>query len=104
MFPAKPFGKTVGQVLSPVMKPICKNAGFVQAELVLDWAKIVGESIAAQCTPVHVVRECLIIKASRALAAQLVYEVPTMLERIRRYFGQPIVSEIRFVDAVIYRR
>lgn len=102
-FPPKPYGKTIGQVLKPTMGSVCKHAGFQQAELILDWEKIVGTKVAQCCKPVRIQQSakkpCLYLDASPATASQMLYEIPIILEKIKCYFGNPIVADIRFTSS-----
>lgn len=99
------YGKTVGQVLPPIMKPICKKSGFSQAEIILDWNAIVGSSYSQVCSPIRVANHrgeaCLYLSASKAVAAQLCYEIPLIREKINRYFGFEIITHIKFMDAYL---
>ena len=104
MEPSSKFqgARTIGKSLRPVVTSICKKKGFFYAELILDWTKIVGESYSRECRPLRVSGQkphcCLYIGASRAVSAQMVYDVPTLLERIQQYFGCKIVETIKFID------
>lgn len=97
------YGKTVGQVLPPIMKPICKKSGFSQAEIILDWNAIVGSSYSQVCSPIRVANHrgeaCLYLSASKAVATQMFYEIPVIREKINRYFGFEIITHIKFMDA-----
>ncbi|MDR0624859.1 MAG: DUF721 domain-containing protein [Holosporales bacterium] len=95
--------KTVGQSLREVVAPICKRQGFFRAELLLDWEKIVGADFAV-CKPVRLSPgsfkggSVLYVSAPQAVAVQMVYLVPVILERIRMYFGTNTISEIKFIN------
>jgi hypothetical protein len=95
--------KTVGQCLRGVVTPIYQQHGFFTAELILDWEKIVGPQFAV-CKPVRVSRGArkgggctLYVSSPPAVASQMLYLVPVILERIRMYLGENIVSNIMFV-------
>jgi hypothetical protein len=94
----------IGNCLQGVVAPVYRKNGFFSAKLILDWSKIVGEQYAEECCPLRISGVhphcCLHIGASRSAAAQLVYVVPQLLERIRQYFGRVVVEEVRFVDCV----
>lgn len=94
--------RRIGSKLGSVIAPLCRNAGIVRAELVLDWAVIAGPVYGAETRPLRITgarpNRCLHVGASRSMAALMVYEVPALLERIHRYFGEAIVDTIKFED------
>lgn len=95
-------GGRIGSQLGTVLAPICRTVGMVRAELILDWNVIAGSVYGAETRPIRITgirpNRCLYVGASRSLAALMTYEVPALLERIHRYFGEAIVDTIKFED------
>ncbi|GHS93700.1 hypothetical protein AGMMS49949_07080 [Alphaproteobacteria bacterium] len=92
----------VGKSLKPVVAPIYKKNGIFYAEIFLNWSHIVGERYSRLCRPVRITGDkpnaTLYVGASRAVAAEMFYSVPTLLERIHHYFGFQILESMRFVN------
>jgi hypothetical protein len=101
--PRKSFGCNIlAQSINKVVSPIYKRNGFFYAGIIIDWDKIVGEQYSKLCQPLRVSGEkpncCLYIEASKAVAAQMVYVVPNVLDRIHQYFGYKIFEKIKFSE------
>ncbi|MDR2464124.1 MAG: DUF721 domain-containing protein [Holosporales bacterium] len=99
----KQYGSTsICNVISCVVAPVYKKNGFLHAELILDWTKIVGDVFSKQCRPIRISgihpHCCLYIGAPRSVAVQMVYIVPQLIERIHVYFGFSVIENIRFID------
>lgn len=94
--------KRIGSHLGPVLSPVCRGAGIVRAELILDWGIIAGPIYGSETRPIRITgsrpNRCLHVGASRSMAALMIYEVPALLERIHRYFGEVLVDTIKFED------
>ena len=88
--------------------------GFAEASLIGEWATIVGADIARLCIPVkmrlprakkdeklagtipaNVAGGTLTLRASPSASLEVQHLKPRILERIQRYFGYPLISDIR---------
>jgi hypothetical protein len=92
----------VGKSLPKLVAPIYKKHGIFKAGLFLDWHEIVGESF-PDVSPVKISGSdaagyCLYLQASPSVAAQMVYFIPNILDRIHQYFGSKVIKEIRIVN------
>lgn len=91
-----------------ITKDLFQQHGFAVASIILDWSKIVGDQFAHLCTPekitfpVHKKREGrLVVVASSAVAAEIAYLEPQIIDKINRYFGYPAVAKISVKHATI---
>ncbi|MDR0632540.1 MAG: DUF721 domain-containing protein [Holosporales bacterium] len=92
----------IGKSLQKIVAPIYKKHGMFKAELFLDWTKIVGGSF-PDVLPVRLSGSdaagyCLYLQASPSVAAQVVYFIPNILDRIRQHFGSQVIKEIRLIN------
>ncbi len=88
--------------------------GFAEASLIGEWATIVGADIARLCIPVkmrlprqkkeeklagtvpaNIAGGTLTLRASPSASLEVQHLKPRILERIQRYFGYPIINEIK---------
>ncbi|WP_374384342.1 DUF721 domain-containing protein [Dongia sp.] len=88
--------------------------GFAEASLISEWTVIVGEDIARLCIPVkmrlprpkkdekpvgavpaNVAGGTLTLRASPAAGLEVQHLKPRILERIQRYFGYPLINDIK---------
>lgn len=92
--------------------------GFAEASLIGEWATIVGEDIARLCIPVkmrlprqkkdekpagaipasvtpNVAGGTLTLRASPSASLEVQHLKPRILERIQRYFGYPLINELK---------
>ncbi|MBI2255070.1 MAG: DUF721 domain-containing protein [Proteobacteria bacterium] len=89
--------------------------GFAEASLIGEWAVIVGADIARLCIPVkmrlprakkdeqpaagsvpaNVAGGTLTLRASPSASLEVQHLKPRILERIQRYFGYPLIHEIK---------
>jgi hypothetical protein len=89
--------------------------GFAEASLIGEWATIVGADIARLCIPVkmrlprqkkdekpvagavpaNVAGGTLTLRASPSASLEVQHLKPRILERIQRYFGYPLINELK---------
>jgi len=66
-----------------------------EADLFRLWPEIVGERIARRAKPVHLLRGRLVVECSEDVwRAELQFDKPELLEKIRDAVGEGIVKEI----------
>jgi len=92
--------------------------GFAEASLIGEWAIVVGEDIARLCIPVkmrlprakkdekpagtapgtiapNVAGGTLTLRATPSASLEVQHLKPRILERIQRYFGYPVITELK---------
>jgi hypothetical protein len=80
------------------------RAGFSDPRLVLNWAEIAGEKIAAISLPLRLSGGVLTLKAEPSAAFFLQYETRTLAGRINTYLGRPLVKRLKFVQGTLTPR
>lgn len=100
--------KPLTRALDKVTKPTFAKRGFASIRIITDWEKIVGHDVASCSTP----RNLLFPKdknsggtlhievAHSALATEIVYMEPFILEKISCYFGYKAVSKLKVIQNI----
>lgn len=101
----------VGPLISNTITPICQQNGFVQARILLEWEYIISPQFAHFCTPLKVTFPLkqrnngrLYVKASSSMATEIVYQEPTILNKINQYFGYQAISSIMVLQGPITKK
>jgi hypothetical protein len=93
---ARPVGAALGKAAGKALR----KHGFSEADLVLRWAEIVGERLAANSWPEKLTRGrdgqggTLTLRVPGALALELQHRAPQIIARINGYFGRPVVARL----------
>lgn len=101
----------VGPLIADAITPICRQNGFVQARILLEWEYIVTSQFAQFCTPLKVTFPLkqrsngrLLLKATSSMATEISYLEPLILSRINQYFGYQAISKISLLQGPIARK
>jgi hypothetical protein len=93
--------KVLRNCITPLIEPICKKQGFINASLILDWSKIVGNDFANLCQAVKVVfpfgkttEGCLHLQTTSSMASVLTYQEPLILQKVNQYYGYQAVTKL----------
>lgn len=88
------------QTINPIINPIYKKQGFVEAKMILDWELIMGD-FAKFCVPEKIhfpyqkrTNGTLKIKTISAFAPEISYHEPIIIDKINRYFGYKAVAKL----------
>ncbi len=85
--------------------------GFAQADLVINWAEIVGEDLARISRPERIkwprstgdakdkAAGTLVVKAAPGRSLDLQYEASRMVARINSFFGYQAIAQIKVMQA-----
>ncbi len=103
--PAKPvesprsYGpRGIAGLLPAITRPAFRKRAPATAQLLADWAMIVGPAIAAVSAPKKLLAGSLAIACTGPIAMELQHLAPELLQRINSHFGQVIVTRLRFVQ------
>lgn len=93
--------QSIDQLIDKLVTPISQRQGFARAAILLDWPKIVGANMQQFCQPIKVTfapnqrsHGKLHVRVPSAMAQQVTYLEPMILERINSYFGYSAVSRL----------
>ncbi|MCZ6764853.1 MAG: DUF721 domain-containing protein [Alphaproteobacteria bacterium] len=85
-----------------LIKPLSAKKGFAEFDLARAWGRIMGEKLAAQCTPQRLVRGpkgrdgTLHLGVWGPLALELQHMTPQLIERINGHYGYRAVAKMVF--------
>jgi hypothetical protein len=93
--------KSLGSAASKVAAPVLGRRGFGEAQMVLEWASIVGEGLASDTQPVKLsfgrgerVDGTLHLRATSGAAPTVKHLEPVLIERINGFFGYRAVARL----------
>ena len=97
--------RAIGTELSRIAGPTLGKRGFAEAQLIAEWAAIVGADLAEHCSPDKLSfprgerREgTLQLSAAAGFAPELQHREPLILERINAFFGYRAVGRLRLTQ------
>lgn len=97
--PRHPHGpRPIGALLPAVTRPAFKTHGPAAAQLLADWAAIVGPGFAATTTPRRFAAGTLTLGCAGPAALELQHLSAQLMERINTYLGRALVQRLRFVQ------
>ena len=88
----------IGGLVPAITRPAFRKRAPATAQLLSDWAVIVGPAIAAVSVPKKLLTGSLVIACTGPIAMELQHLAPKLIERINGHFGQVIVTRLRFVQ------
>jgi len=98
--------RAVGAALPSVTKGAVAKRGFAEARILLDWASIVGETLARHTVPERLARSrgdggsVLHVRVAGAFALELQHLEPAVIERINAHFGHAAVSRLKLTQGL----
>ncbi len=110
--PRRGFGlRAIAKTLPKITGNALGKRGFAKADLLGDWASIVGRDIAARCVPrklnrprpsqrrgAHAAEGTLTLRVEAGYALEIQHLEPQLLERINSYFGFRAVTRLRLLQ------
>ncbi len=95
------FPKTLAKIVEPLTRPLFKSRGLAGTQLLTDWRRIVGDSLADHCAPEKIsfppgvkTGGTLTIAVENGFALEMQHMQPVILERLNIYFGYQAVTRI----------
>jgi len=90
--------RMLGAVLPRITRPAYRRRSPAGAQLLADWAEVVGPALAAVTTPRRLSGGALTIACAGPVAMELSHLAPQLLARINGHFGRMAVERLRFVQ------
>jgi hypothetical protein len=95
------FGpRGLATLIPPIVKPALHKRAPATAQLLADWAAIIGPALADVSTPRKLFQGTLAIACSGPVAMELQHLAPVLMNRINTHLGQIAVTRLRFVQDV----
>ncbi len=90
--------RPVSALLPRLTRPAFRRRAPATAQVLADWASIVGPAIAAVTTPRRLSSGTLTIACTGPIAMELQYLSGELIARINAHLGSQVVSGLRFVQ------
>jgi len=90
--------RAVGAFLPAITRPTFRKRSPAAAQLLADWAGIVGPALAAETAPRRLTGGRLTIACAGPVAMELQHLAPELIARLNSWTGQATVTELRFVQ------
>jgi len=103
------YAKPLAEFLADTLDPLVAKLGMSQATLVLDWAEIVGERLAAVCEPARLrwpprgpktdptkaaEPATLMLRVAPGMGLEIQHLAPVLIERVNAHLGWRCVGKI----------
>ena len=88
----------LAQLVPGVTRPAFKKRSPAGAELMADWANVVGARLALATEPRRLTRGQLTIACAGPMAMELQHVAAELMDRINTYAGTKLVERLRFVQ------
>jgi hypothetical protein len=95
-FPGAPL--PVGSLIPAITRPAFRKKSPAGAQILADWAQIVGPALAAVTSPLRLTSGTLTLACSGPVAMELQHLAPELIGRINGQLGRAVVERLRFVQ------
>lgn len=103
--------KSLGVALAKVTKAAYRRRGFAVADILTNWAAVVGDALAMQSCPESLTFPpekttggTLKIRVGGAMALELQHLAPLVIQRINGYYGFKAVERLSFIQGPMPKR
>ncbi|MFC7472927.1 DUF721 domain-containing protein [Dankookia sp. GCM10030260] len=94
-----PYGpRPLGALIPALTKPVFRRRSPAGAQLMADWAGVVGPALALVTSPIRFTAGTLTIGCAGPVAMELTHLAPQLIARINAHLGKPMVERLRFVQ------
>ncbi len=95
-FPGAPL--PLGSLIPSITRPAFRKKSPAGAQILADWAQIVGPALAAATSPLRLTSGTLTLACSGPVAMELQHLGPELIGRINGQLGRAVVERLRFVQ------
>ena len=95
-FPGAPL--PLGALIPSITRPAFRKKSPAGAQILADWAQIVGPALAAATSPLRLTSGTLTLACSGPVAMELQHLAPELIGRINGQLGRAVVEKLRFVQ------
>ena len=94
-----PYGpRPLGALIPALTKPVFRKRSPAGAQLMADWAGVVGPALSSVTSPLRFTAGTLTIGCAGPVAMELTHLAPQLIGRINAHLGKPMVERLRFVQ------
>ncbi|AIL12800.1 hypothetical protein IM40_03515 [Candidatus Paracaedimonas acanthamoebae] len=105
-----PSVQFIAKLLPKLVKASFEKKGFIQAKILLEWGKIVGQEMSEKCIPEKLVfpKEkkidgTLYLNVEISAGLLIEYGAPLIIDKINSYFGYQAVTRLK-LKQVLYKK
>ena len=91
--------RPVGALVADIARPAFRKRAPAAAQVMADWAEIVGPKLAAQTSPRRLSLGKLTIACTGPVAMELQHLAPQLITRINTHLGSAVVERLGFIQA-----
>jgi hypothetical protein len=95
--------RRLAAVLPALVRPAFRGRAAATAQVLTDWAEIVGPAFAPLTTPLRLSAGTLTIACSGPMAMELQHVGPALIDRVNSHLGRIAVIRLRFLQTVPVR-
>jgi hypothetical protein len=95
-FPGAPL--PLGSLIPAVTRPAFRKRSPAGAQILADWAQVVGPALAAVSSPLRLSAGTLTLACAGPVAMELQHLAPELIARINGHLGRAAVERLRFVQ------
>jgi hypothetical protein len=88
----------IGTIMPAVTRPAFRRRSPAAAQVLADWAAIVGPALAGITTPLRLSAGTLTLACAGPVAMELQHLAPEVIGRINGHLGRVVVERLRFVQ------
>jgi hypothetical protein len=93
--------RPIGALLPRITRPIFRKKSPAGAQIMADWAEIIGPALAAVTAPRRLTGTSLTIACAGPVAMELAHLAPQIAARINQHLGRQAVETLRFVQEAV---
>ena len=98
-FPGAPL--PLGNLIPAVTRPAFRKRSPAGAQLLADWAQVVGPALAAVTNPLRLSAGTLTLACAGPVAMELQHLAPELIARSNGHLGRAVVERLRFVQQAV---
>jgi hypothetical protein len=88
----------LGGLIPALTRPAFRKRSPAGAQLMADWAQLVGPALAAVTSPLRLTQGTLTIGCAGPVAMELQHLAPELIARLNGALGRVVVEKLRFVQ------
>jgi hypothetical protein len=93
--------RALGALLPKLTKPIFRKKSPSGAQIMADWAEIIGPALSAVTAPQRLSGTTLTIACGGPVAMELAHLAPQIIARVNGHLGRQAVAQLKFVQLAL---
>jgi hypothetical protein len=93
--------RALGALLPKLTKPIFRKKSPAGAQIMADWAEIIGPALSAVTAPQRLSGTTLTIACGGPVAMELTHLAPQIIARVNGHLGRQAVAQLKFAQLAL---